>query len=114
MLRLMINANIHAGDRAKHQCLMVMVADRRACETGVVLLLGINEYGEMIPQRLRIAAARVWDFYCCWFNGQGIDENCDENEEGEIDYLLGEDGWESIIFERNEDTGVLTRLVVPF
>jgi hypothetical protein len=77
------------------QRLLMMVADKIACETGAVLLLGIDEYGEMMPQRLRIRADDVIIHTGNWEDGQAIEECFHEGQKGELHYYEGEDAWVS-------------------
>ena len=66
---------------------MMVVADKRACQTGAVLLIGINDFGQMTAGRLRVKPDVVHNFCANWDDGQRLDENFREGEEGEVDWL---------------------------
>jgi hypothetical protein len=86
---------IQSGQGVGKQHFMMVVADKRACETGAVLLLPINDFGNITPERLRVEPGAVHSFCANWDDGQRIDENFREREEGEVDWLLGDDAWTS-------------------
>lgn len=54
------------------QKFMVTVADKRACQTGAVLLIGFNDFAQMVPQRLRVKAGNIDTFCATWHNEQGL------------------------------------------
>ncbi|RDL39247.1 uncharacterized protein BP5553_03587 [Venustampulla echinocandica] len=89
---------IESGRMAGKQHFMMIIADKRACETGAVLLLAIDDFGKMMPQRLRVKAGAVHISNNNWMDGQGLNENFLEGEEGEQDYFLGDDAWTSPSF----------------
>lgn len=71
----------------------MVVADKRACQTGAVLSIGINDFGQMVPERLRVKPGDVHSFCVVWDDGQRLDENFREGEEGVVDWHLGNNPW---------------------
>lgn len=103
-LRSRDESYIHSGQGVSKQHFMIVVADKRACQTGAVLLLGIDDFGKMTPGRLRVKPGHVHSFCVNWDDGQSLDENFRPGEEGEVDWHLGEDAWTSpFIRVRPED-----------
>ncbi|PVH80056.1 hypothetical protein DL98DRAFT_515752 [Cadophora sp. DSE1049] len=88
-------AYILGGLGVRKQHLMLVVVDKRACQTGTVLLLGIDDFAQIVPQRLRVKPGDVQQFCANWEDGQRLDENFREGEEGEVDWFLGEGAWKS-------------------
>ncbi|CAG8954814.1 hypothetical protein HYFRA_00004740 [Hymenoscyphus fraxineus] len=87
-------AYIEEGNMVGKQKGLMMVADKIACETGAVLLIGINDFGEMLPKRLRIKADDVVVFHANWTNQyQDLEENGEEGEVGELCCYDGDDAW---------------------
>ncbi|KAH7419563.1 hypothetical protein BKA64DRAFT_651127 [Cadophora sp. MPI-SDFR-AT-0126] len=84
---------ILGGQGVRKQRLMLVVIDKRACRTGAVLLLGIDDFGQMVPQRLRVKPGDVHQLCANWEDGQRLDENFCEGEDGEVDWFLGESAW---------------------
>ncbi|KAJ0423717.1 hypothetical protein BJY00DRAFT_278173 [Aspergillus carlsbadensis] len=88
--------NTHEGEESDDgQQLLVCVADRKACEDGFVLLIGVNHKGQILPYRVRKRAAFIfliindWDEDAIelrqWFANR-------DAVEGEL-YLETEGGW---------------------
>ncbi|KAG4438664.1 hypothetical protein IFR05_005845 [Cadophora sp. M221] len=95
---------IQSGEGRGKQHLMMVVVDKRACQTGAVLLIGVNDFGRMVPGRLRVKPGDVHSFCVNWDDGQRLDENFREGEEGEMDWYLGDDPWISLFVRlRPED-----------
>jgi hypothetical protein len=88
---------IQSGLGVGKQHFMMVVADKRACQTGAVLLLGIDDFGRMTPERLRVKPGDVHSFCANWDDGQRLDENFRDEDDRELerDWLLGDDAWES-------------------
>ncbi|KAJ5397046.1 hypothetical protein N7509_005159 [Penicillium cosmopolitanum] len=75
------------------QSLMVVVADRKSCEEGWMLLLAVNHKGEVLPFRIRERASWTTQLLLNFMDGQHLDENT-RNPEHDIEYYLREgDGW---------------------
>jgi len=76
------------------QRILMIVADKIACETGAVLLIGINDFGGMLPKRLRVKPDDVSYFTATWENnGQDLDESFSEGDTGELVWYEGDDAW---------------------
>ncbi|KAJ5981362.1 hypothetical protein N7522_013783 [Penicillium canescens] len=80
------------SDRA--QSALVLVADRKACEEGWVLVLAVNHRGEILPFRVRERAKETAQIAVSWQEGQPLSEIADEEDEDVEFYLGGGDGWE--------------------
>lgn len=77
------------------QMLLVLVADRKACEEGWVLHLAINHKGQVLPFRIRDGAD--WVSVSCgnWSDGQQLRENTLNPEEDVEMYMdRGGGGWD--------------------
>lgn len=77
------------------QMLLVLVADRKACEEGWVLHLAINHRGQVLPFRIRDGAD--WVSVSCgnWSDGQQLRENTLNPEEDVELYMdRGGSGWD--------------------
>lgn len=75
------------------QCLMVVVADRKAIEEGWVLLLAVNNKGEVLPFRICENADMATLLIFSFMDGQSLDENTRDPKE-DIEYYMREgDGW---------------------
>ncbi|EPE29152.1 hypothetical protein GLAREA_00312 [Glarea lozoyensis ATCC 20868] len=85
---------VESGKYVGQQKLLFLVADKRACKLGEMLLLGVDEFGEMMPGRLRVKAGDVIVSVGNWFDGQALDENFREGEEGEQECNLDGGGWD--------------------
>lgn len=74
------------------QNMLILVADREACEEGWVLHLSVNHKGEVLPFRVRDRASCVYQSVANWMEGQPLNENafCDMNVEY---YQSDGDGW---------------------
>ncbi|KAF9893311.1 hypothetical protein FE257_011741 [Aspergillus nanangensis] len=77
----------------EHQCLLVMVADRKACEEGWVLYLAVNHKGRVLPFRFRDPATWANQYEANWLDGQALDENTDDPMREEEGCLHPGDGW---------------------
>jgi len=76
------------------QKLLLMIADREACEDGWVLEIAINHKGEVVPGRVRIKAVHTRENAGQWLTeGMALDE-ATEGKDEEIYYYEG-DGWAS-------------------
>lgn len=76
------------------QCMMVLVADRKACEEGWVLFFVVNEKGEVLPFRVREKVDGAVQVIACYMNGQWVNEGASYPEE-DIEYYMDEgDGWD--------------------
>ncbi|KAH8428568.1 uncharacterized protein LDX57_006264 [Aspergillus melleus] len=77
------------------QVAMVLVADRKACEEGWVLLLALNHRGQVLPYRVRERASEAAQHVVNWAEGQPLVEMAwREDDEGEFNLAWrGDDGW---------------------
>lgn len=78
------------------QSLLVVVADREACEEGWVLLIALNHRGQALHMRVRCKAYQVWEQVNHFRNG-GDPLDITESKEDVVDYLDGNrsgDGWD--------------------
>jgi len=57
------------NDLEKEQVLLVLVADREACEDGWVLQVALNHQARVLPMRLRSKADRLIMEVSCWQTG---------------------------------------------
>jgi hypothetical protein len=79
------------------QMLLVVIADRKACEDGWVLHLAINHKGRVLPFRLRDRADCVSTNLGNWSDGQQLTENAlnpEEDVEMYMDHGGGASGWD--------------------
>lgn len=72
---------------------LVVVADREACVKGTVLFLEIDEFGEMLPGRLRVPPRDVVSRINSYINGYHLSLETEE-EEGEIYAWCEGDPWD--------------------
>ena len=83
-------------DLRSRQALLVVVADREACEDGWVLLIALNHKGQVLHMRARCKAYQVSEqVYSFRDGGEPLDIT--EGEENVIHYLDGNksgDGWD--------------------
>ncbi|KAJ5183891.1 hypothetical protein N7492_001507 [Penicillium capsulatum] len=79
----------------KSQRLLVCVADRKACEEGLVLFLAINHRGQILPFRIRDRAIEVFQYEANWMDGQTLDENTLKPDDDVEYYMHKGDGWGS-------------------
>ncbi|KAL1591788.1 hypothetical protein SLS60_011787 [Paraconiothyrium brasiliense] len=76
------------------QHVLVLLADRQACERGWVLFLGINHKGQVMPLRIRHKAGDTRDQVNQWLGlGHGIDA-APEDRTDEVIYADDGDGWD--------------------
>ncbi|KAL5357179.1 hypothetical protein BJX96DRAFT_144019 [Aspergillus floccosus] len=75
------------------QLLLVLVADRKACEEGWVLHLAINHKGQVLPFRIRDRARWTSQHVANWDDGQMLAENTVHPERNQEVYLHDGDGW---------------------
>ncbi|KAJ9489705.1 hypothetical protein VN97_g3581 [Penicillium thymicola] len=75
------------------QCLMVVVADRKACEEGWVLFLAVNHKGDVLPFRIRENADRATLLIFSYMEGQSLDENTRDPKKDMEYYMREGDGW---------------------
>lgn len=77
------------------QELLVVIADRKACEDGWVLHLALDHKGHVLPFRLRDRADRVSTNLGNWRDGQRLTENTlDPEEDAEVYMDGGSNGWD--------------------
>lgn len=76
------------------QMLLVLVADRKACEEGWVLHLAINHKGQVLPFRIRDGADWVSVSYGNWSDGQQLAENTLSPGEDMEMYMDRGGGWD--------------------
>ncbi|KAK1146592.1 hypothetical protein N8T08_003022 [Aspergillus melleus] len=77
------------------QSALVVVADRKACEEGWVLLLVVNHRGEILPFRLHERDKEAANLMYSWDDEVPLAEMVD-NEDEDVECYLGEgSGWES-------------------
>lgn len=75
------------------QNLLMLVADRKACETGWVLHLAVTHKGQVLPFRIRDAATWVSTNIANWDDGQVLTENTlNPSDDVEL-YMRDDDGW---------------------
>ncbi len=72
---------------------LVVVADREACVDGTVLFMEVDQFGEMLPGRLRVPPRDVVSRINCYRNGQPLSLETEE-EEGEIYAWCEGDPWD--------------------
>ncbi|OQE36021.1 hypothetical protein PENCOP_c012G03917 [Penicillium coprophilum] len=76
------------------QSIMVLVADRKACEEGWVLFLAPNHRGEILPFRIRDRAAWVYQQIVDFTEGVHLAENTvDPDQDMEFYMRENPDGW---------------------
>jgi hypothetical protein len=75
------------------QNLMLLVADRKACEEGWVLHLAVNHRGEILPFRVRDRASYSFQIIANLMEGQHLQENALDPEADEECYMSSGDGW---------------------
>ncbi|KAI9040582.1 uncharacterized protein KD926_008149 [Aspergillus affinis] len=77
------------------QSALVVVADRKACEEGWVLVLAVNHRGEILPFRVRERAKEAAKLMSNWDDEVPLADIVDDEDE-DVECYLGEgDGWES-------------------
>ncbi|CEL03735.1 hypothetical protein ASPCAL04881 [Aspergillus calidoustus] len=76
------------------QNLLVCTADRKACEEGWLLLLGVNHKGQILPARVRERAADADLIMSSWNQDSPMLAECVTGEPGEEEFLHDGDGWE--------------------
>lgn len=78
------------------QALLVVVADREACEDGWVLLIALNHQGQVLHKRVRCKASCVEQNVAYWRDGgEPLDiENLRENLMDYVDSSRSGDGWD--------------------
>ncbi|EFR03336.1 hypothetical protein MGYG_09122 [Nannizzia gypsea CBS 118893] len=82
------------GGLEQEQVLLILIADREACEDGWVLFLAINHLGEILPYRIRDKASLVVQQLADWSDGQQLAEGLLEETIEEY-YVSSGDGWAS-------------------
>ncbi|KAJ5356527.1 hypothetical protein N7517_011136 [Penicillium concentricum] len=75
------------------QCLMLVIADRKACEEGWILFFAVNHKREVISFRIRERASWTSQLIMEFMNGQALDENTEDPSEETESYMRGGDGW---------------------
>lgn len=75
------------------QCLMLVVADRKACEEGWMLFLAVNHKREVLPFRLRERASWATQLILGFMEGQDLEENTRDPKEDIEYYMHRGDGW---------------------
>ncbi|KAH6868624.1 hypothetical protein BKA58DRAFT_317931 [Alternaria rosae] len=78
------------------QSLLVVVADREACEEGWILLIALNHRGQALHMRVRCKAYQVWE-QVNHFRDGGDPLDITESKKNVVDYLDGNrsgDGWD--------------------
>jgi hypothetical protein len=79
---------------ANRQILLLMIADKEACEEGWVLEVAINHRGQVLPGRVRTKAGHTREEAGQWLTeGVALNEST-LGEDKEI-YLQDGDGWDS-------------------
>ncbi|KAJ5385205.1 hypothetical protein N7517_003116 [Penicillium concentricum] len=81
-------------DLEKWQDLMIVVADRKACEEGWVLFLAVNHHGKILPFRARERASWTEQMIANYLDGQKLDENTSDSDKEMEFYLRGGSGWD--------------------
>ncbi|USP75587.1 uncharacterized protein yc1106_02861 [Curvularia clavata] len=78
------------------QALLVVVADREACEDGWVLLIALNHQGQVLHKRVRCKASDVGQNTAFWRDGgEPLDiENLRENVMDYLDSNRSGNGWD--------------------
>ncbi|GAB1216464.1 hypothetical protein ATERTT37_005679 [Aspergillus terreus] len=83
---------LQGSDRS--QAALVIVADRKACEEGWVLLLAVNHRGQILPFRVREKARETAQHAVNWLEGQPLSEIAFEEDEN-AEFYMGEGyGWD--------------------
>ncbi|KAF7585708.1 hypothetical protein BBP40_010258 [Aspergillus hancockii] len=83
---------LEESDRS--QAALVIVADRKACEEGWVLLLAVNHRGQVLPFRVRERARETAQLAVNWLVGQPLSEIASEEDENTEFYMREGDGWD--------------------
>ncbi|KAJ5305972.1 hypothetical protein N7508_004987 [Penicillium antarcticum] len=73
--------------------LMLLVADRKACEEGWVLHLAVNQKGEILPFRIRDRASYSFQRIGNLMEGQHLQESASDPEVDEERYMSTGDAW---------------------
>lgn len=78
------------------QALLIVVADREACEDGWVLLIALNHRGQVLHKRVRCKASDVEQNVASWRDGgEPLDiENLRENLMDYLDFNQPSNGWD--------------------
>lgn len=78
----------------RFQPIMVLVADRKACEEGWVLFLALNHKGEILLFRIRDRAAWVYQQIIVFMEGVHLEENTVDPDQ-DVEFYMREnpDGW---------------------
>lgn len=76
------------------QSILVLVADKKACEDGWVLFMAINHKARVLPLRLRGQARETSTLVANWDDGQALEENADDPDEDMELYLHEGGGWD--------------------
>lgn len=79
---------------ARSQSAMVLVADRKACEEGWLLLLAINHKGQILPFRAREKASMAAQHVVNWMNGQPLSEMASSEDDDVESYVSVGNGWD--------------------
>ena len=72
---------------------LTLVADRGACEKGTMLFMEVDQFGEMLPGRLRVPPRDVVSRINCYRNGHPLSLETEE-EEGVIYAWCEGDPWD--------------------
>ncbi|KAL4869842.1 hypothetical protein BDV12DRAFT_195852 [Aspergillus spectabilis] len=75
------------------QNMLVCIADRKACEEGWVLLLGVNHKGQILPARVRERAADADLIMSSWNQDSTMLAEYITGEPGEEQFLHDGNGW---------------------
>lgn len=81
------------GEVDERQNLLVLVADRKACEEGWILHLAVNHKGKVLPFRIRDPATWAAQYEANWLDGQALAENTLDPEKDEEVTIHEGDGW---------------------
>lgn len=87
-------ARVAEAEVDTRQNLLVLVADKRACEDGWVLFLAINHKGQVLPFRIRGQAREASTINAWWMEGQALAENTLDPDKDEECYLHEGNGWD--------------------
>lgn len=87
-------ARVAEAEEDACQNLLVLVADKRACEDGWVLYLAINHKGQVLPFRIHGQAREASTIVGCWMEGRNLEENTLDRDKDEEYYLHQGNGWD--------------------
>lgn len=80
-------AEAEEAEQDTRQKLLVLVADKKACEDGWVLHLALNHKAQVLPFKIRGQSREVSTIVANWMEGQALEENTDNPDENVVLYM---------------------------